>query len=235
MANPSEKKVSLVQEAYEILKNLIISIKIPPGQIVSDFTLSKKLEMSRTPIREALIWLRNDGLVIDKDGSTIVTELSVSDLKEIFEARAGIEGIAANLMAGRGLKPEERNDLKEMHQRIIDSVQSNNIYDSFKKDDDFHLYIIRAYGNSRLIDFHNKLNLQVRRFRWLTFLSPSRSEDTISEHQEILEALISDDPIRAESAVRKHINLTKASYEGVLTNIAADERFRALQYYAGNQ
>ena len=117
------EKKSLVDEAYEKIRQKICDFELTPGQAISDFILSKELGMSRTPIRMALQKIESDGLIRDGGAgqSYFVCEITKEDIIDLFDARKGIELTALELMMKRGVQKEELEYLNKINEQMEDT------------------------------------------------------------------------------------------------------------------
>lgn len=104
-----EKDNSLTNKAYETIRQQIFDFDLFPGQIVSDYLLSKELNMSRTPIRQALMRLKNEGLLEEQIGKKNyrVSTITKEDIQDLFDFREGIETTAFMLSWRNGITPEQ--------------------------------------------------------------------------------------------------------------------------------
>ena len=104
-----EKDNSLTNKAYETIRQQIFDFDLFPGQIVSDYLLSKALNMSRTPIRQALMRLKNEGLLEEQSGKKNyrVSTITKEDIQDLFDFREGIETTAFMLSWRNGITSEQ--------------------------------------------------------------------------------------------------------------------------------
>ena len=122
----------LVDQAYEDIKNMICNFELIPGQIVSDFTLSKKLGMSRTPIRQALQKLEGDDLIVDASAgkSYQVSPITEDGIIDLFDAREGIEVAAVRIALEKGID-ETRLHLQSNHRLQASAAPDGSAFCSF--------------------------------------------------------------------------------------------------------
>ena len=128
-----EKIISLVDQAYEDIKNMICNFELIPGQIVSDFTLSKKLGMSRTPIRQALQRLEGDNLIVDAGAgkSYQVSPITEEEIIDLFDAREGIEVTAIRIAAEKGISETRLIELERINRNMEDANIAGRIKENF--------------------------------------------------------------------------------------------------------
>jgi DNA-binding GntR family transcriptional regulator len=164
------------------------------------------LKISKTPIREALQQLEKEGFIenIPVKGA-FVSMISIQDIRELFEIREVLE---CEVIKRAALKvdPERVEAIKE---KFVTSESDNKKASAgqFKSGDEVHAFIFETFGNKRLMEIYNRLQDHIVRSRIHFFnQTPSgRSEEAFREHLEILDALKTQDPVRAEKAVRDHL------------------------------
>lgn len=202
----------------KILKK-IQNYELLTGDIVSDLELSKEFNMSRTPIREAIMSLLDHNILERTTTKVVVKAITLSDIIEILQVREAIEQKCAQiLIENGGLNDDQKNHLLSIHEKLIENIVNGNIDSNFDADDLFHKEIIKYSGNSRFLDIYKRLTLQSQRLRWITMLTPSRYSETREEHTEILTALFDMDIDKTKQAIHNHIYATQKNYENILNN-----------------
>lgn len=202
------KNESLKLQAYHILKERITSCTYPPGCQLNEETLEKELGMSRTPIRDALGRLEQEGLVNIRSKKGIeITKLSVRELNMIFELRQLLECHA--LLQYGNLLPE--TELFAYFRRF-----SNNDFpgegEYYRHDDSFHSLIMSVVPNLYIAQSYQTIINQNARFRVMTgHRTEQRLLDTSREHCAILSACLQKNWPAAAEAMREHLNRSKAS------------------------
>lgn len=210
---------SLREMVYEILKKAIIFQEIPPGEKIDEESLAKQLGVSRTPIRETLCRLENEGIVkiIPRRGAFVVKH-SKDRIIEILLVREALEGFAARLAVDH---IDERTI--EAMRSLFKDFSEANIRDRFKDytqaDLKFHTLIVEKSKNSLLMSLMDILNDHIQMLRLRTVALEGRSENSLREHLKIIEALEKKNDSLAESFMRKHIQNVRKS---VLKNIEGD-------------
>ena len=202
MANSKSKK-SIV---YEALKRKIISNSLKPGEPLNEGILSKEMKISKTPVREALQQLERDGFVENVPGrGCFVSRISFQDVKELFETREILECEVIKRAALKG-DPEKIEGVRKKFE-FLETNGEKNPKSQFKAGDRIHAYLFESFGNNRLNEIYRRLLEHVERMRIYFFnqAHEERSEESYKEHLEILDALASRDPDRAEQAMRAHL------------------------------
>jgi DNA-binding GntR family transcriptional regulator len=197
---------SLSRKAYEELRRLILEGGLDPEEPISERGLSERLGLGRTPVREALKALNRDGLVAVVPGrGTFLKTLSLHQLRELYEVRMGIEGIAAYLAAQRGgSEALAAFEPAFEAQRADRSVPLREIQDTGTR---FHNELVTASRNTRLFAFHVGLRDQIELTMRLTRdYDHARVYETIDEHLEILRAVLRREPDAAQAAVYRHLS-----------------------------
>lgn len=186
---------------------------IVAGSAISENDIAVRFGVSRGPAREAIFRLEAKGLATRAAhfGARVV-DLTLEDLRSLFEIREALEGAACRLAAERISDEEiaglEHNLAQHSAQPEVASGQS---YYQPGGDRDFHIGIATASHNQRLLRLlSGDLYDVMRVYRFRSSLTPGRSLDALKEHRAILEALRSRDPAKAEAAMRQHI---RASWE----------------------
>jgi DNA-binding GntR family transcriptional regulator len=205
MANGSKSKKAIV---YENLKKRIISHALSPGEPLNESVLTKELGISKTPIREALQQLEKEGFIENVPGKgSFVSRISVQDIREIFEIREILECEVIRRVASRGdlNKLEAEAIGKKFESSGADGNMTPRSY--FRAGLQIHNFVFEAFGNKRLLEFYKRLQEHIERMRLYFFkqVHQERSEQSFKEHLEILNALIAQDPERAEKAMKNHL------------------------------
>lgn len=208
-----------VDKAKKYILKKIESFELGSGDTVSDLDISKEIGMSRTPVREAIMQLINSNLLERNRSKVIVKSITISDVKEILQLREAIETISAKCIIEKGgLTPKEKEQLDELIEKLNDGVKNQKYETNFENDALFHTKIIQLSGNQRMIEICDKINMQSRRLRWITILTPQRYIDTSKEHQQILSCIESMDITATQNAISTHIQKTYENYENILND-----------------
>jgi len=172
---------------YEALKLSILRCELLPGQRLLEKELVSKIGKSRTPVREAIIKLEQEGLVekLNGKGGYFVSSIRKQDIEEIFNIREVLESYCVSLAIDR-IGKEELNQLEQITQEEELSESSGNIYSLIESDTRFHEIIYRACGNQKLYEILNNLKNHIYRFRTLSFKSRERKNIPLSNHKKLL-------------------------------------------------
>ena len=202
--------------AYEQLRHLIVSLKIEPGVTVDELSLSKRLGLGRTPIREALLRLAEENLVtiIPRRG-TRIAPIDLGELKEVEDMRWNLEALAARWAA---TTIDERQ--LEALEHLIDRAESGAFIDTddwdVEVDRRFHSIIAAASQNRYLVrELSHLYNLSIR----LQYASRSQMAtvgEELFDYRRIIEALRAHDPDAAEEGMHEHLIDTRDRTAAVL-------------------
>ena len=195
----------LYEEVADQLRVRIFAHDLAPGAWIDEQSLAKEFGISRTPLREAIKVLAAEGLITMKlRRGAYVTEVNRGDLEQIFTILSLLEGEAAKEAASKA-KEKDLNDLDDMHLRLEKAAADRNLDQFFEINVRFHERIIAIANNpwmtSVIADLRKVLKLQ----RKDSLSRSGRLQSSLSEHREILKALLERDPIAAEQAMRTHL------------------------------
>lgn len=204
-----------VQKPLKDLVYLELKHKILTGEIVSqtrlmEIDLSEKMNVSRTPIREAIKRLANDGLVkVEPRRGAYVANISIKDMLDVFEVREDMEGFVAQLAAQR-INDEEREELRAIateYEKAIEKAEDKEKIIAL--DEKFHQFIVKCSGNetlSELVKYVQELSL---RFRYLYYEDFSLYEATADQHNRIMEAINAGREDEARKEAHAHVKALK--------------------------
>jgi DNA-binding GntR family transcriptional regulator len=201
------RPVALTEEVYARLFDQMMTHGIAPGTKLSVDALARTLNVSQTPIREALARLEAQGLVVKVHlvGYRVAERLERSRLDQIYEMRLLTEPHLAAL-AARNIGEKERAELAALWQNMDTGAafRTPEDYARFSRlDEEFHRGIAAASGNKVIADALSGLHVHVHLFRMSQ--PPTAISDAILEHRRIVAALAAADPDAAARAMRDHI------------------------------
>ncbi|MGD9183515.1 MAG: GntR family transcriptional regulator [Desulfobacterales bacterium] len=197
---------------YEKIKEGIISGALAPGLPINENDFARDLDVSKTPVREALRQLEREGLVENIPGrGSAVAHITFQDIREIFEVREIIECGAAKraaLMRDEKEVKAKRKELEQYSKKWTEAIDFN-----WGPAEDIHLFIVKRIGNQKLIDTYLGLLDHIKRIRqhFGGRFTRNRFNKMVAEHLEILDAIIEGNGERAELAVQNHLH-TAAAY-----------------------
>lgn len=197
------KKVVLQDFIYLSIKERIINCEIAPGEILNENAFAEEFGTSRTPIREALLRLQRDRLVViyPRQG-TIASQISLKDVYEIFDIRLLIEPTVARQVS----KVIDLEKIEEFREQFTNRALAEISYKKwFYLDRRFHDFLVESTGNETLMRTYQDIMDQHLRVRILAGKLPARASDTNDEHIRILTAFAERDGEAAERCMREHI------------------------------
>ena len=195
----------LYEEVADQLRVRIFAHELAPGTWIDEQTLAKEFGISRTPLREAIKVLAAEGLITMKlRRGAYVTEVNRGDLEQIFTILSLLEGQAAKEAATKA-QEKDLNELDDMHLRLEKAAADRNLEQFFEVNVRFHERIIAIANNPWLTDVIADLRKVLKLQRKDALSRTGRLQSSLSEHREILKALLKRDPIAAEQAMRTHL------------------------------
>lgn len=218
------RRPSAMEHAYNELKTQIIDGTLLPNQSIVEQSVSKELEVSRTPLREAIQRLELEALLTRKsNGRLKVAPLSIKEVEEVFQVRSKLETIAVE-DAMNNMTDEDMEQLTHLSFMINQMHQQKIMKEVIRYGEKFHHYIYELSGNKTVIKLLSQLKDHIARYRQLTPMNESgESCESINEHQLILRYMIDGDVERASSTMEKHI--TRSMYS-VMERISSDKQIQ---------
>lgn len=197
---------SLAEGVARNIREAILLGKLRPGEKIIENELANRMRISRSPIREALRILEQEGLItlFPRKGAR-VTEISPREVKEIYAIRANLESLAAKL-AISNLKTTQMERMENLIKRMSIETKKNDIENVIKLNEKFHELIVNAGDNQRLNQLIQSLKNQIQRFRIASLSLPGRLKVALTEHQKIVEAFRKRDGLLAGELMREHIS-----------------------------
>ncbi|EIN5958635.1 GntR family transcriptional regulator [Vibrio cholerae] len=212
----TEKESTKSENLTEYLIEAIVEGQLAPGSKISEPELAKQFQVSRGPLREALMRVEGLGLIerIPHIGARVI-QLSPTKLVELYAVREALEGMAARL-AARNITEIELAGLESLlstHSTHIDQVEGASYFHQ-QGDFDFHYRIIQASRNQQLIGLLcDELYHLLRMYRYQSPRSHSRPVEALEEHKFILRAIRQRDEELAEMLMRRHIACSRQLIE----------------------
>lgn len=218
-ARPGKAR-SLTDQAYDRLREEIITCALRPGTEIGEQELATRLEMSKTPVREALARLTQEGLVeaFPRRGYR-VTPVMVKDIADIFVVRKALETAAAELAALR-MSEGELDALDVLSRESFGQGGAIPILDFISANNRFHTAIAEGARVPRLHALITSYLEQCTRLFHMGAVSRDLTPETREDHTRIVEALRAHDPLAARQAVCLHVENTR---RGLLEALIADE------------
>jgi DNA-binding GntR family transcriptional regulator len=214
---------TVVDYAYEQIWQRVIMIGGGEEQRLSDVALADQLGISRTPVRQALERLVQEGLVrADPRRGFWTQTFTAQDIHEIYDLRGALEVLALRLSAPHLSQENLKAHLEELYQ-VRAELDTHPVLRFLQVDIRFHMLITRASGNGRLIHNLSLLRSQICMFQMQDTFYPQRMEIALHDHELILQALLAGNVDEAAEDLASHIRNAK---EGVLADIFAESNHR---------
>lgn len=195
----------LVEDVAGFLRNAIVSGKLMQGEKLSETSIQKRFGISRSPIREALRILEQEGLVVifPRKGA-YVNEITINELNDTTIVVAALEGLAARL-ALPGLTDKNFKKMLRLVKKMEEEVKNFSIHDYTKTHNDFHETFVLACKNRVLIDSIGKLRRRYVRPMVTSYYFMNNIEDAVEGHIKIIDTFKENDPQKIENIVEDHI------------------------------
>ncbi len=199
------KKASRTDDAYQRIKLEIMENRMPSGFHALESELSENLDMSRTPVHEALIRLQNEGLVemIPRRGMRVLP-LSPADMREIYEVFTLVEPEAAYLLAKKRPNRENLKPLLEAVDEMEKALENDDLDAWSEADNRFHRSLMELCGNQRLADIAFKHMDLAHRARMFTLRLRKRPIRSTEDHKEHVRAILQGEADRVRKIYRQH-------------------------------
>lgn len=216
----TQSMTAIAQWVANVLRDRIVKGSYPPGSRLVERKISAELDVSRTPVREALKLLDADGLIaISRNKGAQVLKYGAEETRQHFDLISVLESLAAERLAER-ITPQELDILDELHDRMLTFHKIGNHTDYFDTNSEIHDFIVENCDNPILKETHKRLMARARRGRFLAIANPDRLAQAVNEHQELMSALHQRDSEHAARIWRQHLLHTGETVASVL---AADE------------
>ena len=202
--------------AYRMLKTRLLDGDFPPNVRLGEERLAAMVEVSRTPIREALKRLQAEGLVdAHPDGGYQPIIPDVTVMRHLYEVRAGLELQALQRPGRHGSRhdPAVLEPLRDQWRALRSEPTPEPDPNFVLLDESFHIGLATAAGNDVAVGMLRQVNERIRLVRMHDFLTQARIETTIREHLDIVEHVLSGDVIGAEAAFSQHLGDSMAVVE----------------------
>ncbi len=201
---------TITDAAYEKIKSDILSGKYKPGQHLREKDLCDDLQVSRTPIRDALNRLGQEGLVVVKPHKGVfVRKFTKKNIQDYYQTRAVLEGLGAELAAKNVTDSSKREFLmilEKMKESLL-TEKRKQLGDKalIKWNDYFHDYVFKIAGNEVLDKMRKTLAYPIALIRVTSWIDDGRRLQTLKEHENIIKAIVAEDSQKAKQYAELHI------------------------------
>lgn len=206
---------STSSEVFEHLRARIIRGEWLPGRRVSENEVARELGMSRTPVREAFIRLRQEGLLqVFPQSGTVVSPISLDEVQDCQFLRETLECRTVALAAER-CTVADAADLKRLLDQQLDYCSAGREAEFVQADDEMHRRLVAISGRTAIWRVVRDAKAQLDRVRHLSLQNPTWIERNVDEHRAIVACVAAHDPAGAEAAMRKHLRNVFQSIERI--------------------
>lgn len=201
--------MSMQENIFNKLKKLIINGELSPGEKINELDIAKKLNASRTPVREAFRRLQVDGYVtFAPNKGVFVTKYPSEEIQEIYNLISILEGYAAEL-AAKHAKNKDLKILRKCQDNLIKFSLEQKKNEYAEENYKFHQYIISMSRNKTLIKTISTLRSRVFRYRFISVTIPGYLEKYAYDHEQIIDFLEKGDSVNAGICMKEHVDFVK--------------------------
>ena len=198
----------LANQVATILRDMIVQDKLKPGERIRERQLSERLNVSRTPLREAIKILVSEKLVESlPNRGAVVADPDPESIRELLEVLGELEAFGGRL-AAENASEQQIAEIRALHYEMLAAFCRKDKLTYFKLNQKIHKRIMAASGNGALIDLHDQLNDRVYRFRYLSNQRNEEWPQAVDEHEEIVKALEARDREGIASLLSDHLHQT---------------------------
>jgi DNA-binding GntR family transcriptional regulator len=190
---------------YERLRSALADEEFPPGSRISEVDLCARFDVSRTPIREALARLEQDGLIERQGSALFVRDRTADETIDIYRVRVYLEGAIAFDAAYRRSETDLlRLEAAAAQGEALDGTEAPSLLQAANTT--FHRALAAACHNQTLQDLQNRLTAQVAKLPSTTLSFPGRWQESVRQHRELISAIRDQDGERARAIGSEHMN-----------------------------
>lgn len=212
----AERRADRIRQSLE---QDIVTGALAPGARLDEVSLAERFEVSRTPVREALMQLAASGLVdIRPRQGAVVAALGLKRMVEMFEVMAELEGLCARL-AARRMSTAERADLRRLHEDTRRFVATDDPDAYYAANLDFHEAIYAGSHNAFLAEQTRGLRQRLTPYRRIQLRRQGRMADSFAEHEAVVSAIVAGDAEAAERHLAQHVTVQGGAFTDFLTTL----------------
>jgi DNA-binding GntR family transcriptional regulator len=191
---------------FNTLREAILRGELVPGERLMELQLASKLGVSRTPIREAIRMLEQEGLAITipRKGA-IVAGMTEKEMQDVLEIREALEELSVQVACDK-ITDEEIAQLRKNMKNFQCALETGDLKKMAQADVEFHDVIYQATDNQKLINMLNNLREQMYRYRVEYLKNPDNHQQLLDEHEAIYQGIVARDKDAVTAMMRKHIS-----------------------------
>ena len=195
----------LHEEVVARLRGILLDGQIPPGARIQERDLCAQMQISRTPLREALKVLAAEGLVVLlPNRGARAAKLTGKDVQDLFDVCQGLEALAGELACER-IADDRLAAIAAMHAAMARHFQAGELLQYYQYNRQIHEAIVAAASNPVLSGLYESVTARIRRARYVTPMMPERWARALQEHEAILNALLRRDGLGLAHILRAHL------------------------------
>jgi len=227
-APPAESaRANLSEQAYAQLKEMVHDFALLPGDRFSESEMGARLGVSRTPVREALFRLRNEGfLEVESKSGWYVKPIDFDRLDQLYDLRVLLELASVARLCARSSDPPELEALKQAW-LVPATERLSDMRGVGALDEQFHATLVRAAGNAEIAKVHWDVTERIRIVRRLDFTREDRIDATYVEHAKILRAVLQRKLDQAQLLLKSHVEQSKAEVRKITLGTLHEARQRS--------
>jgi len=207
---------TIKDQVYDLLKENILSGDLKPGERIQEVQIADKLNVSRSPVRNAINKLIGEGFLESiPNKSVCVRKFTHRDINESYDFRLIIEKYAVEKVV-ENMNDEIADRLRTFRQSFLDNSKIEKLTDYLKVDADFHKYLVQVSGNKFILEALDKVSMMISPFRLMALSLESRFMDSVEEHTTIIDNLLKGDKEAAIASCENHLTSVK---EEIIQNI----------------
>jgi len=209
---PASSYKSLGYQAYETLRDAIITLKLEPGQMVMEVELAEQLNISRTPIREAFQLLVNEQLLqVLPQRTKKISLISELKVKESSFVRYSLESSAFQLVTRQWDASDARYQAAEQDIRMLleqqhKAAENQDVLSFLKLDEQFHQQVLKLAGNETLLEVVHSMRGHLNRYRYLAMKEFQLTKQLVQEHADLLHTLTTGNTSAVKQLLEAHLN-----------------------------
>jgi DNA-binding GntR family transcriptional regulator len=187
------------------LREMLVEGRIEPGAKLNERELSLRLQVSRTPLREAIKLLGAEGLVdLIPNRGAVAVKLKETDVQQVFEMLAGLEAMSGELAAQR-ISAVQLAEIKALHYEMLACFERGDLSGYYRLNARIHIAINAAAGNPLLTKTYREINARVQSLRFRTNQNKTKWQQAVSEHEHMLQGLETRDAAAMRRILTEHL------------------------------
>ncbi|WP_343554143.1 GntR family transcriptional regulator [Pantoea sp.] len=220
---------ALAEKVYQALKQDIFEFRLMPGDRFSENEIADRLEVSRTPVRQALFWLEREGYVeVWFRSGWQVKPFDFEYFEELYDFRTVLECEAVRRLCAQPTA-QCAETLTALKSFWIDAAPLDDGKAVSAQDEAFHMALVAAAGNQEMARIHAELTEKIRIIRRLDFTRDDRMEATYREHAQILRAIFQQQTEEAQHILTDHIAVSKAEVRKITLHMLQQARLQPIE------